>query len=155
MVSAPQASTADGALSLSSIDHEKQEGARLLVWQGKARMALLSQQPLDLDRETNGDVLLVVTLRVDALPADVSVDLQARSGGTQVVTLPLTATLSALDQGVWTRIGIPLKCLRTAGADTAALDVPFALQAGAGVQIALADVRAATDYDQLLACPTQ
>ncbi|MCB1627411.1 MAG: glycoside hydrolase family 3 C-terminal domain-containing protein, partial [Xanthomonadales bacterium] len=155
VVSAPQASTADGALSLSSIDHEKQEGARLLVWQGKARMALLSQQPLDLDRETNGDVLLVVTLRVDALPADVSVDLQARSGGTQVVTLPLTATLSALDQGVWTRIGIPLKCLRTAGADTAALDVPFALQASAGVQIALADVRAATDHDQLLACPTQ
>ena len=154
-VDQPQAQTSDGHLKLSAIDYKVQEGARRLQWSGDASASLLSNAPIDLGRETNGDVLLIATLRVDALPADGKVALFARSGEQQVGELQIGPALAALPRGEWVRFGVPLKCVRVAGADTTRLDVPFGIRAGAGLDLALADVVAATDYQHKLDCPTQ
>ena len=66
----PQAKTADGALAMTAINTDVQEGARAFAWTGDAGLQLHANAPLDLVRETNGDVFVVTTLRVDSLPTD-------------------------------------------------------------------------------------
>jgi beta-glucosidase len=149
----PQAQTADGTLALTSINHVRQEGARRLVWTGTGTAELFSTAPLDLGRETNGDVQIVATLRIDALPTDGEVTLVAHSGGQARAELPIDAWLATLPRGEWIRVGVMLKCLRTAGADTAKLEVPFAIRGSAGLDLSIADITAATDVDHKFDCP--
>ncbi|MFT3755570.1 MAG: glycoside hydrolase family 3 N-terminal domain-containing protein [Pseudoxanthomonas sp.] len=151
-VDGPQAQTRDGNLTLEAINYQVQEGARRLHWTGPARAVLQSTAPIDLSRETNGDVLLVTTLRVDALPADGKVELSARSGETQPAVLQIGDALAALPRGEWLRFGVPLKCLRSAGADTGKLDIPFEIKSSAGFDLSLAEVAAATDFQHKLEC---
>lgn len=148
----PQVKSPDGHLALTAIDHKVQEGARLLVWTGDATAELVSSSALDLVRETNGDVQLVTTLRVDALPADGKVSLVVGCGEGCSAEIPLGESLAALPQGEWQRVGVLLKCLRQAGADTGRLDMPFAIRSGAGLQLALAEVALATDVDHKVDC---
>ncbi|TWH99975.1 beta-glucosidase [Luteimonas cucumeris] len=149
----PQAATADGALAMNAIDHKVQEGARRFAWSGDATAQLRSNAPIDLVRETNGDVYLVATLRVDALPADGQAALVVGCGEKCRAQLPIGEALAALPHGEWTRLGIQLKCLRVAGADTGKLDVPFAIRAGAGLELALAQMAASTDFQHKVDCP--
>jgi beta-glucosidase len=149
-----QEQSSDGKLKLTPFDYKVQEGARQLTWSGKADAELRSAEPIDLNRETNGDVFLIATLRVDALPADGKVSLLA-SGGGNTAELPIGNALKSLPRGEWVRFAVPLKCLRVAHADTGKLDVPFALRSGAGLTLALADVSAATAFDRKLDCAVQ
>ncbi|WP_202841719.1 glycoside hydrolase family 3 protein [Luteimonas saliphila] len=150
----PAAKTGDGSLEMSAVNHEVQEGARLFAWTGNATVQLLSNEALDLTRETNGDVLVVATLRVDAPPADGKTTLSAGCGEGCRGEVEIGQTLANLPRGEWTRVAVPLKCLRLHGADTGRLDVPFELTAGAGSRIALTRVTASTDFDHKLDCPT-
>ena len=100
-------------------------------------------------------MFVVATLRVDALPADGKATFIATCGEGCSAELPIGEALAKLPKGEWTRLGVQLKCLRAAGADTSKLDMPFALRAGAGAKIALTRVVASTDFDHKVACATQ
>ncbi len=153
-VTATPAATTDGSLRISSLDYKAQEDARSLGWSGKgtARAALVASAPLDVERETNGDVMLVTTLRVDAVsPQGASIGVACGSGcGGEV---PIGKQLAALPRGQWLRVGVPLKCFRDAGADMSKLDQPFEWISSPGERIALTDVSLGTVADQTLACP--
>jgi len=153
-VSATPAATADGSLRISSLDYKAQEDARSLGWSGKgtARAALVASAPLDVERETNGDVMLVTTLRVDAVsPQGASIGVACGSGcGGEV---PIGKQLAALPRGQWLRVGVPLKCFRDAGADMSKLDQPFEWISSPGERIAVTDVSLGTVADQTLSCP--
>ena len=149
----PNATTADGALAMTAINTDIQEGARAFAWKGDGTVELRSNAPIDLVRETNGDVFVVATVRVDALPTDGKADLIASCGEGCRAALPIGEALSALPRGQWTRLGVQLKCLRVAGGDTGKLDMPFALRTGAGARIALSRVAASTDFDHKVDCP--
>ncbi len=152
----PQLSSPDGSLALQAINHERQEGARQLTWTGDATVELHSNAPLDLGRETNGDVQIVATLRIDELPANADVSVLARSGsGSQQAELAIGPWLAQMPRGQWLRAGVLLKCLRAAGADTIRLDAPFAIRGSAGLKLSLADITAATHVDHRLDCATQ
>ena len=105
-----------------------------------------------MERETNGDVMLVTTLRVDAVsPQGASIGVACGSGcGGEV---PIGKQLAALPRGQWLRVGVPLKCFRDAGADMSKLDQPFEWISSPGERIALTDVSLGTVADQTLACP--
>ena len=150
-IAQPQAASKDGHVTMTAIDYKRQEGARRLVWSGDGSVELAATTPMDLDRETNGDVLLVVTLRVDAVPKDGVVLVVGAANGKQA-TLPITPWLAKLPRGQWLRAGVMLKCLRAAGADVGKLDVPFAIRAGKGLDLSLAEVTAATAVDSKLDC---
>src|SRR5690606_28102238 len=128
----PAATTTDGSLAMVAINHEVQEGARQFSWQGDAALELRSNAPIDLGRETNGDANVVVTLRVDALPAGGNAAATATCGEDCSGTVAIGTALAALPRGEWTTLAIPLKCLRDAGAATATLDMPVPFPAGAG-----------------------
>ena len=149
----PAAKTADGALEMSAINHQVQEGARLFAWTGEGVVQLLANQPLDVSRETNGDVPVVLELRVDALPADPAAFVAAQCGEGCGGEVAIGPALARLPRGEWTRLAVPLKCLRTGGADTARLQVPFALRAAPGTRLALAGVSVSTAFDHLAECP--
>ena len=151
----PAAKTTDGSLEMTAINHERQEGARLFAWSGNGTVQLRSNTPADLVRETNGDVFVVATLRVDALPADGKATFIATCGEGCSAELPIGEALAKLPKGEWTRLGVQLKCLRAAGADTGKLDMPFALRTGNGARIALTRVVASTDFDHKVDCAIQ
>lgn len=147
-----QAATADGSLRMSALDYQAQEDARRFDWKKTgAKLAVLARAPFDLDRQTNGDVLLVTTLRVDALPGKDAWIAMGCGAGCQG-RVALGPALSAVPAGAWTRIGVPLKCFRSAGADMHRIDQPFVWGAGAGASVALARVALGTDADRVVDC---
>ncbi|MGY1410579.1 MULTISPECIES: glycoside hydrolase family 3 N-terminal domain-containing protein [unclassified Luteimonas] len=150
----PAAKTADGSLDMTAINTEVQEGARLFAWTGEGVIQLLSYQPVDVSRETNGDVPVVLELRVDALPAKPNATLAASCGEGCSGEVAIGDALAKLPRGEWTRLAVPLKCLRQGGADTAKLVVPFALRAAAGTTLALTGVSVSTEFDHIVECPT-
>lgn len=151
----PAAATADGALEMTAVNHEVQEGARLFAWSNDASVQLRANIPLDLVRETNGDVAVVATVRVDALPSDGRAWLAAGCGEGCGGEVPIGEALAKLPRGEWVRLGVPLKCLQAAGADTGKLDMPFALRAGAGARVALAQVATGSGFDHRVDCATR
>jgi beta-glucosidase len=149
------ASSRDGSVRITAIDYKAQEDARRVDWSGAgaASVALHSASPLDQDRQTNGDVLLVTTMKVDAL-APGRISLAVACGDKCGASVPLDAMLAALPKGKWLRVGVPLKCFREAGADMTRIDVPFRLQSAARATLSIAKVALGTDVDKLVACPT-
>jgi beta-glucosidase len=156
-VTATPATTADGSLHIGALDYKAQEDARSLSWSGSAAKAasveLVAPAPLDVDRETNGDVMLVTTLKIDAVsPGDTST-IGIGCGTGCMGWVPVGAQLSALPKGQWLSVGIPLKCFRDAGANMSKVDRPFAWSSHSGGQIAITDVSLSTVADRTLVCP--
>jgi len=128
-------------LKVTGVDHLAQEDGRRLAWSGKgeAAAALQSHTALDLQRESNGDVMLLTTLRVDAAPAgDVWLSVGCGTGCTARVAL--SPTLAELPAGQWTRVGVPLKCLAKAGADVGKLDRPWSIGTAGAMTISVSRV---------------
>jgi len=128
-------------LKVTGVDHQAQEDARRLAWSGKgeAVAALQSHTALDLQRESNGDVMLLTTLRVDAAPSgDAWLSVGCGTGCTARVAV--APTLAKLPVGQWTRVGVPLKCLAKAGADVAKLDRPWSVGTAGTMTISVSRV---------------
>jgi beta-glucosidase len=150
-ISTLPASAADGRVVVTATDHQVQEGARrFALSRGAATIALSTQAPVDVTRQANGDVSLVVTARRDA-PLAGTPTIGTRSG-TKSVSVPLPQ-LKALPTGQWRTIAVPLKCFARAGADLAKLDVPFVLSLDGPATISLARVALGTVADQTVDCP--
>ncbi|CAN7244144.1 exo 1,3/1,4-beta-D-glucan glucohydrolase [Pseudoxanthomonas sp. LjRoot168] len=128
-------------LKVTGVDHQAQEDARRLAWSGKgeAVTALQSHTALDLQRESNGDVMLLTTLRVDAAPSG-EAWLSVGCGTGCTARVALAPTLATLPVGQWTRVGVPLKCLAKAGADVAKLDRPWSVGTAGTMTISVSRV---------------
>ena len=144
---------ADNSLAVSAVDHERQEDARRFTWSGAqpASATILSDPAQELTRETNGDLLLVLTLRPDAVPASGSVTASAGAG----TPLPLRETLAKLPAGQWTTLGVPLKCFAVSGADVASLDTLLKLHSDAAATLSISRIAvgAVSEAQHILACP--
>lgn len=140
-----------GRVRVTATDHGVQEGARRFDLDGKgpAQVALTTQSPVDLTRETNGDVLLVSTMRVDAAPtADVTLGIRTGPGGGQLSL----GRLQQLPVGEWKTIGVPLKCFGNGNVNMTTVDAPFVLTTSGRLSFSLARVALGTDADVKVAC---
>ena len=108
-------------------------------------------QPIDFNRETNGDVLLTMRLRVDAAPT-APVTLGVACGPKCAGFTRVDAGLRALPRGVWRRVGVPLKCFAAASADMGKLTTGFALRTAGALSVAIADVALGVDAEAKLPC---
>lgn len=140
VISVPDA-LADDRLKITGVDHLAQEDGRRLAWsgQGEAVAALQSHTPLDLQREANGDLMLLTTLRVDVAPRG-DAWLAVGCGAGCSARIAIGPTLAALPVGQWTRVGIPLKCLAAAGAKVGALDRPWSVGTADAMTISVSRV---------------
>lgn len=149
-VVAPPAASAGDQLTWAAVDFKAQEDARSITWKDPgAHLVLQSSKSLDLDRETNGDVFLVVTLKA----ADVS-ELSIGMGCGKACVGSVDASEVARKAGAWTRLGVPLKCFRAAGANMHAIDKPAVISANKGAQLSISKIALGTDVDAIVACKT-
>ncbi|AMJ58543.1 MULTISPECIES: exo 1,3/1,4-beta-D-glucan glucohydrolase [Stenotrophomonas] len=142
-------------LRITGVDHLAQEDGRRLAWSGKgeAIVALQSHTALDLQRESNGDLMLLTTLRVDAAPrGDAWLSVGCGAGCTARVAI--APTLAKLPVGQWTRVGVPLKCLAAAGADVGKLDRPWSLGSAGAMTVSVSRVAlgALNEAETTVAC---
>ncbi|KRG72521.1 1,4-beta-D-glucan glucohydrolase [Stenotrophomonas terrae] len=142
-------------LKVTGVDHLAQEDGRRLAWSGKgdAVVALQSHTALDLQRESNGDLMLLTTLRVDAAPsADAWLSVGCGTGCS--ARIAMTPTLAKLPVGQWTRVGVPLKCLAAAGADVGKLDRPWSMATAGTMTISVSRVAlgALNEAETTVAC---
>ncbi|WP_296679928.1 glycoside hydrolase family 3 protein [Novosphingobium sp.] len=136
-----------GRVKITALDYRVQEGARrFTVTGGPAAIALRNFSPVNLDRETNADVLLLFTARVFGAPESAALTLVGAKGSG---SLPVSLTPG--DRFV--RYGVALKCLRGRGADVTALTKPFVLSTQGAADIALGEVRLGMDAEVVLPCP--
>jgi beta-glucosidase len=131
---------ATGGASIQAIDRRAQEDSRLLTFNGSGPQALTlhATQPLDLSRETNAQLSLIVEYRVDQRPGEpvlVSID---------AATVPVTQELQRAPVGQWQRIAIPLGCFARGGADMSKVKRPFGLSTKGPLRISMSDIRVAS-----------
>lgn len=139
-----------GQLGLRAVDHQAQEDARRLQWSGPAELRLGLAEAVDIERETNGDVRLVLRMRVDAIGSGglrIGMGCGSDCGALLPVGDQLDSTL-----GAWQRVALPLKCLRDAGLAVDRVDGVLRIAADAGTDLQIAGVELATDADLLLGC---
>jgi beta-glucosidase len=142
-----------GRVKVTAIDDQVQEGARRFVFagDGPAAVEITSEGSVDLSREANGDVMLLVRMRREAAaPKDVTIGMAcgAGCGG----TLPFGDTLAAIDAGKWTTVGISLKCFQKANVDVSKVNEVFEISSSGKLDIALSQVKLGTVADRLHSC---
>ncbi|QFT78703.1 glycoside hydrolase family 3 protein [Erythrobacter sp. THAF29] len=123
-----------------------QEGARrFAVSGGPASVALRNFDPVNLDRETNADVLLLVTTRIWSAPQSAMLGV-AGDETRAMIPIDLAETHG------FVRYGVPLKCFRDRGADMTNLTMPFVLSTEGAADFAIGEVRLGTDAEVVLPC---
>ena len=135
-----------GRVRVTATDYLVQEGGRrFTVADGDASVLLRNFEPVNVDRETNGDVKLLFTLRVWDAPDSASIGAGGESGRGAV-------SFDMQQSSGWRRYGIPLKCLRAQGADVTELTLPFILRTQGTADYALGEVRLGTDAEVDVPC---
>ena len=125
----------------TGLDRRAQEDARLFTWSGanSGRVAIVAPRPIDLSRESNGEISLVMQYRLETKPTG-PVTLGMESGG-KVTAIALTQTLAKAAAGTWNTLAVPLQCFASRGADMHAVSAPFVLTAKDPMTIAISDVK--------------
>ena len=148
--------TTEGSADLvvRTVDHRVQEDARSATWSGAgtARVYLQAEDPIDLSRESNGDLALAFDVRVEEAPSS-AVTLSMGCGESCAGALDLTETLGDLSAGEWATLRVRLRCFEAAGADMTRIDTPFLIATDGEMSLAFSDVKLASAAEGEAPCP--
>jgi beta-glucosidase len=141
-----------GAGSVKAIDAGAQENARQAVWTGQGMLAIHGP-PVDLSRQTTGDMAVQVRYRVDAGPAkpvtmSIGCSDDASCGGTLDVT-PLMVKSAGPE---WRSVKIKLSCFQAAGAKMDHVTAPFVVGTDGPFALSVAEVKLASNEGDAV-CP--
>ncbi len=139
------ASPRDG-VTVRSADGSSQESARALVFSGDGGRAFIAGAPVDLLRQTNGEMAIGFRYRVDAAPQG-AVSLTLDEGA-----VDMTRIFGAAPIGEWREIKVRLSCLRDAGANVTEVSEPFGLTTNAAFALSFENVRLASNEGDAI-CP--
>ena len=137
-----------GVVTLRAADGAAQESALGLTFAGTGGQAVIAARPVDLTRQTNGEMALHVRYRVDTPPAG-PVRLGVGAGVVDVTSLFRGAPV-----GEWRSVKVRLSCFRDAGADVSAVDQPFNLSTDAAFAVTVEDIRLASNEGDAV-CPSE
>lgn len=137
-----------GGVSVRSTDGAGQESARALTFSQGGGQAIIAAQPVDLTRQSNGEMAIAFRYRVDARPKG-PVFLTLGAGSVDISSL-----INAVPVGEWRTLKVRLSCLRDRGADIAAVDQPWGLRTAADFAVTVEDIRLASNEGDAV-CPTQ
>lgn len=140
-------------VAITAVDHKAQEDAWRYDWTvgGSSSIAFVPPDALDLSRETNGDVLLLMTLRIET-PTPSETNVFVECGDDCGARVAIGEQLAALAPDQWMRVGIPLKCFATAGANMGRLTVAAGIESSAGYRLAISEIGYGTVADHVLGC---
>ena len=131
--------------TMTMADRRAQEDARRFVWPKRTvgLAQLVADPPLDLRREVNGELSLVLEARLDpASKGTVGLSMLAAGAGTQhVAPLPIETALRAAPADGWATISVPLRCLAGPGFDAEHIASPMVLFGEGSLALTVSDVR--------------
>lgn len=149
---APWTLNVGGALSVKPIDAGAQENARLAEWSGEGAGSLnVIGQPVDLSRQTTGDMAVAIRYRVDAAPQK-PVTLAIGCGESCGAEVDVTSTFSSAKIGEWRTAKIKLSCFMAKGANMEHVSSPFVLSTTGRFALAFTDIRLASNEGDAV-CP--
>jgi len=152
-ISSVPAETTGGRVKVTAIDDQVQEGARRFVFSGdgKGTVQITSEGAVDLSREANGDVMLLVRLKREGeVPKDLQIGVRCGAGCGGLV--PFAETLGSVPGGTWQVVGVPLKCFAKAGADVSKVNEALVLESEGKLDLAFSQVKIGTVADKTLSC---
>jgi len=129
-----------GAVTQSRVDRAAQEDSIRLTFTGAGDFAIQRAQPLDLSRESNGELSLILDYRVTRAPTG-TVTL-GMSGGRDA-TVPITGALRTPGQD-WTQLAVPLRCFADQGVDMAKVTRPVVIASTGTLGLDVSGVRVAS-----------
>lgn len=136
-----------GLLTVLPVDDLAQESGRQLTFAGGGEaIAAISGPPVDLSRQSNGELTLSFRYRVDAAPVG-PVGLSVGQGRVELGEILRDAPI-----GAWQTIRVRLSCFRAAGTDVGAVDTPFALSSATRMTVSVAEIELAS-HDNIAVCP--
>jgi beta-glucosidase len=144
---------AGGRVRVTRVDRNTQEDTLRLEWLGAglAGVELDSRQPFDFTRETNGDVALVLDVRVAKAPTT-QVDVSMACGPDCAGSIRIDPTLASAPAGSWHRVAIPLKCFASSGADMRRITTGVSLRTAGSLDVAISRIALGTEFDQAVTC---
>jgi beta-glucosidase len=139
-VGARTATYGSEALTLTAVDHHRQEDARRARWSGAepAWLELTRSAPVDLSREANGAMSLELEVRLEQPPQG-PVELYLADGDHRGA-VAIAGRLAQAPVGQWTTVRVPLSCFGAAGADLGKVRT-LGLKTGAGLALSLGEAR--------------
>jgi beta-glucosidase len=148
------ATTPSGSLTVRAADRSAQEDARAASWSGagEAAVSIAGDQPVDLSRESNGDLALGFAVRVDRAPS-AAVTLAVDCGDGCSGELDVTEAVSGAPPGEWTDVRIRLRCFAEAGADMTRVTAPLRISTSGTLELSFADVRLVSAAEGQADCP--
>jgi beta-glucosidase len=144
-----------GAGQERRIDRRAQEDARSFTWPGgrETRLVLQAGDPVDLSRETTGQLSLVFDYRVDAPPTDEVILRMACGPASCTGQVPVTGALRGAPAAEWRTLAIPLGCFAsTATFDPKHVTIPFEIATSGRLGLSISDVRVASAAVKQDAC---
>ncbi len=149
---APWAMNAAGAVSVKTVDAGAQENARQATWSGDGDGTVtIAGPPVDLSRQTTGDMAVAFRYRVDASPGK-PVSLGLACGESCGATVDVTSTLSGVKLGEWRTAKIKLSCFKAKGADMTHVSSPFTLSTDGRMTLSFTEIRLASNEGDAF-CP--
>jgi len=139
-----------------AVDRNRQEDSRRFLWLGggSATVALAGAAPLDLSRETNGDVAVEIDYRVDAL-GDGAVRLIGYNEGLKPAGngLDITSQYKSAKGKGWQTISVPWACFAKAGLDMTNAPGPLSINTSVELDLSISRVALGTSTAGRISCP--
>lgn len=127
---------ANGAVMLTRTDRSGQEDSLRLAYKGAGSIAIEQAMPIDLTRESNGQLSLIVDYRVTAAPAgEVTLGIADTA---KTVTVPMTGAMTV---GDWTTAAVPLRCFADKGIAMDKVTQPFVLASTGALGVDISAIR--------------
>jgi beta-glucosidase len=146
---------ASGAVTATRTDRTAQEDSLRLSWSGAGEASAVIEQamPVDLTREANGQLSLLIDYRVGTKPTG-PVTLSMASGQ-KVASVPVAGAFNAAAPGTWLQLAVPLRCFSDGGADMARVSRPFVLTTAGRLAVDVSDIRIGSAPPGPVSCGTR
>ncbi len=143
-------------LKLRVADRRVQEDARSVRWHfpgTEAVVYLQSENPVDLERESNGGLALSFDVYIEEAPTD-KVTLAMGCGGDACGgELDMTEMLSGLPLESWQTLRFSLRCFADAGMNMNNVEIPFRVGTEGTLAMRFSDVKLVTASEGNALCP--
>lgn len=151
----PITRTADSEnLVLKAVDRRVQEDARAARWSGGAMAGvyLMTDQPVDLSREANGEMAIAFDVLVEEAPS-AAINLTMRCLDTCAGEIDVSEMLAGFGSEEWNTIAVRLRCFEEVGADMTRIGIPFSLSTEGSAALRFSDVRLVSAGEGGAVCP--
>ena len=137
-----------GAVRQTRIDRNAQEDSLRLAFTGKGEASIEEAKPIDVTRESNGQLSLLLDYRITgAATGEVTLGM---TGG-KTATVPVTGAMKAAGAD-WRQIAVPLRCFADGGVDMAKVTKPVTLASTGALGIDISGIRIASAPPGPVAC---